>query len=49
MLPYKNLARLAHLQEQPTRYLGNILYPKRTKKMYDREAERKKKEEAGNK
>lgn len=37
------------LQEQPTRYLGNILYPKRTKKMYDREAERKKKEQAGNK
>lgn len=32
------------LQEQPTRYLGNILYPKRTKKMYERE-ERKKREE----
>lgn len=32
----------ADLQQQPTRYLGNILYPKRTKRMYDREEQRKK-------
>lgn len=29
------------LQEQPTRYLGNILYPKRTKKMYEIEDRKK--------